>query len=461
MGIFLALVLFTYHQEDPSWTHISDTNALIHNSGGPFGAWLSDILFSLFGFSAWWSVLLTFYAIWYGYLKLNTDHAPTRFFLRYNGLGFGLFLVASAALESGHIVDLPVILPQGAGGMVGSVIDKMLTDVVGFIGSTLVFIVLAMSSFSLFTGLSWITMIEKFGQLVIKLYEMVVFRWHDWQDKRVGRAVEQERSEFVDLQRQKVKDRAPVKIADAVTDFPKSERVQKEKQTTLFGTTDTGLPALHLLDPANNDVALPSKETLDFTSRLIERKLMDFGIEVKVLAALPGPVITRYELEPSPGVKGRQVMNLMKDLARALSVVSVRVVETIPGKTCMGLEIPNVNRQIVYLSEIMSSKAYADVNSPLTISLGKDISGKPVVADLAKMPHVLVAGTTGSGKSVAINALILSILYKADASKVRLILIDPKVVELSVYEGIPHLLAPVVTDMHQNHLHPLHLRGPH
>ncbi|OZA07649.1 MAG: cell division protein FtsK, partial [Methylotenera sp. 17-45-7] len=218
----------------------------------------------------------------------------------------------------------------------------------------------------------------------------------------------------------------------------------------LFEThPDSPLPPIHLLDEPSGVVELPSAETLDFTSRLIERKLMDFGIEVKVLTAQPGPVITRYELEPAAGVKGSQVTNLVKDLARALSVISVRVVETIPGKTCMGLEIPNPKRQIVHLSEIMGSQAYADVHSPIAISLGKDISGKPAVADLAKMPHVLVAGTTGSGKSVAINALILSMLYKSDASQVRMILIDPKMLELSVYEGIPHLLAPVVTDMRQ------------
>jgi DNA segregation ATPase FtsK/SpoIIIE, S-DNA-T family len=204
-----------------------------------------------------------------------------------------------------------------------------------------------------------------------------------------------------------------------------------------------------LLDAPNQSVELQSAETLDFTSRLIERKLMDFGIEVKVVLAQPGPVITRYELDPAPGVKGSQITNLSKDLARALSVISVRVVETIPGKSYMGLEIPNPKRQIVSLSEIMGSQAYADMNSPIAIAMGKDIAGKPIVADLAKMPHVLVAGTTGSGKSVAINALILSLLYKSESNRVRMILIDPKMLELSVYEGIPHLLAPVVTDMRQ------------
>ncbi len=449
LGVFLTIILFTYNHQDPSWTHVSDPNAAIHNAGGPFGAWLSDVLFSLFGFSAWWGVLLTFYAIWYVYLRLDDDAEEKKLFLPYNGLGFFVFLASSSALEAGHIVNLSKMLPQGQGGMIGGAIDGLLVSWVGYIGSTLLLLVLFMSSFSLFTGLTWLSISESIGKRLIRVYEFCIYHFHDWQDKKVGKAVEQERAEFVDLQRKKTQDRAPVQIATPTTEILKSERVQKEKQTTLFGTTDSGLPPLHLLDPAANDIPLPSRETLDFTSRLIERKLMDFGIEAKVLTALPGPVITRYELEPSPGVKGSQITNLMKDLARALSVVSVRVVETIPGKTCMGLEIPNVKRQIVYLSEIMSSKAYADVHSPLAISLGKDISGKAAVADLAKMPHVLVAGTTGSGKSVAINALILSILYKANANQVRMILIDPKMLELSVYEGIPHLLAPVVTDMRQ------------
>jgi DNA segregation ATPase FtsK/SpoIIIE, S-DNA-T family len=304
--------------------------------------------------------------------------------------------------------------------------------------------------FSLFTGWSWIMMTEKFGAGVIASYEFIKFKWQDRQDRQVGKVVEQERAEFVQTERKRVEDREPVFIEPPVLEVAKSERVLKEKQAPLFESMpDSALPPLHLLDDPAGTVELPSAETLDFTSRLIERKLMDFGIEVKVLTAQPGPVITRFELEPAPGVKGSQVTNLIKDLARALSVVSVRLVETIPGKTCMGLEIPNPKRQIVYLSEIMGSQAYADVKSPLAISLGKDISGKPMVADLAKMPHVLVAGTTGSGKSVAINALILSWLYKADASQVRMILIDPKMLELSVYEGIPHLLAPVVTDMRQ------------
>ncbi len=230
--------------------------------------------------------------------------------------------------------------------------------------------------------------------------------------------------------------------------MPKSDRVVKEKQRPLFlDLPDSPLPPLALLDDAPAAQETVSADTLEFTSRLIERKLADFGVAVRVLAAYPGPVITRYEVEPAVGVKGAQIVNLVKDLARALSVVSIRVVETIPGKSCMGLELPNPKRQIVKLIEILSSATYNDNASPLTLALGKDIAGKAVIADLARMPHLLVAGTTGSGKSVAVNAMILSLLYKAEPRQVRMILVDPKMLELSVYEGIPHLLAPVVTDM--------------
>ena len=359
-------------------------------------------------------------------------------------------LVASCALEAGHLVSLPASLPLAPGGMLGTVVDSGLRSMFGYTGSSMLLLVMFVVGFSLFTGWSWIMLTEKFGAGLIAAYEFIKFKWQDWQDRKAGKAVELERAEFVHAERKRVVDREPVHIEAPVLEIAQSARVQKEKQVPLFEShPDTKLPPIHLLDEPSGTVELQSAETLDFTSRLIERKLMDFGIEVKVLTALPGPVITRYELEPAAGVKGSQVTNLVKDLARALSVVSVRVVETIPGKTCMGLEIPNPKRQIVYLSEIMGSQAYADVHSPLAICLGKDIAGKPAVVDLAKMPHVLVAGTTGSGKSVAINALILSLLYKADASQVRMILIDPKMLELSVYEGIPHLLAPVVTDMRQ------------
>ena len=450
LGVYLALILLTYYVNDPSWFNATSSQDDIHNAGGALGAKLSAVLLSLFGFSAWWWVVFAFYALWLVYLRLDVVGQSKKPLLFLNFLGFGMVLVASAAMEFGHLVKLPATLPLNSGGMIGAVVDGLMRQSLGFVGSTLILLFTIAAGFSLFTGWSWILIIEKLGGGVINTYEFVKTKWQDRKDREVGRIAEQARTEFVEQERKRTEDRAPIQIETPVLEIPKSERVKKESQAPLFETMpDSPLPPLHLLDEPKGEVEIQSAETLEFISRLIERKLMDFGIEVKVLAAMPGPVITRYELEPAAGVKGSQVMNLSKDLARALSVVSIRVVETIPGKSCMGLEIPNPKRQIVYLSEIMGSQAYADVTSPLAIAMGKDIAGKAVVADLAKMPHVLVAGTTGSGKSVAINAMILSLVYKAEADKVRMILIDPKMLELSVYDGIPHLLAPVITDMRQ------------
>ncbi len=448
LGSYLAVILFTYHQTDPSYNFTKSEGTAVQNAGGIVGAYLSDLLLNVFGFSAWWWVVFIFYSVWLMYKRLDLTISERPFFV-FNLVGFGLLLVTSSALENGHLINLPSALPNGY-GVLGNAVDSVLRSIFNYSGSSMILLLLFAIGFSLFSGWSWLMITEKLGASLIASYQWAFNKYYDWQDRKAGKVVEQKREEFVENERKRVEDRAPLEIKAPQTEIIKSERVQKEKQTTLFASDpDSTLPPLHLLDEPKNTVELPSAETLDFTSRLIERKLVDFGIEVKVISAQPGPVITRFEFEPAAGVKGSQITNLAKDLARALSVVSIRVVETIPGKSCMGLEIPNPKRQIVFLSEIMSSQAYADVNSPLAISLGKDIAGKPVVADLAKMPHVLVAGTTGSGKSVAINALILSWLYKADASQVRMILIDPKMLELSVYEGIPHLLAPVVTDMRQ------------
>ncbi len=333
--------------------------------------------------------------------------------------------------------------------MLGKLFDHALRASLGYIGSSIFLITSIAIGFSLFTGWSWLKISEHFGHFTFALFQRAQFRYRDWQDRKHGRIIEKQRLELLESERRKSENRSPLNIESPEVEIKKSELFQKEKQIPLFNFSDNLLPPLHLLDQPSHQVEPQSPETIEFISRLIEKKLMDFGIEAKVISAQPGPVITRYEFEPAPGVKGSQVTNLSKDLARALSVVSVRVVETIPGKTCMGLEIPNPKRQIVYLSEIMSSQIFADTSASLTIALGKDISGRPEVADLSKMPHVLIAGTTGSGKSVAINALILSLLYKANSEKVRMIFIDPKMLELSVYEGIPHLLAPVVTDMRQ------------
>ncbi len=450
IGLYLVLILASYYHDDPSWTHSASENAVIHNAGGAVGAWISDMMLYMFGFSAWWFAVFAFYAIWLVYLRLDVVAQGRKPLLFLNFFGFGMLLLSSSCLEYGHLIHLPATLPQDAGGMIGNIFDTMIRDSLGFIGSTLVLLFAMAAGFSLFTGWSWILIVEKIGSALIGTYQFILYKYRDKKDREAGKIAEQQRTEFVEQERKRIEDRVPIQIEKPVFEIPKSERVQRESQVSLFATLpDSPLPPLHLLDEPKGEIEVQSAETIEFTSRLIERKLMDFGIEVKVLAAMPGPVITRYELEPAAGVKGSQVLNLSKDLARALSVVSIRVVETIPGKSCMGLEIPNPKRQIVYLSEIMGSQAYADVSSPLAIAMGKDIAGKAVVADLAKMPHVLVAGTTGSGKSVAINAMILSLVYKAEASKVRMILIDPKMLELSVYEGIPHLLAPVITDMRQ------------
>ncbi len=330
---------------------------------------------------------------------------------------------------------------------------RLTATYLGFTGGTLILMVALIASFGLTTGVSWIGFLEKFGGLLEAAWYGLIVLWEGWQDRRYGRVVAEKREAKIDQALKKFEEAPPVRIEPVALDIPlakKAEvRIEKERQAPLFfDAPGEALPPLHLLDEANhaND-ELPSAETLEFTSRLIERKLADFGVQVQVMSAHPGPVVTRYEIEPATGVKGSTVVGLAKDLARALSLVSIRVVETVPGKSCMALELPNPRRQTVRLSEILGAKVYHDMHSHLAMALGKDIGGQPVVTDLAKMPHLLVAGTTGSGKSVGINAMILSLLYKSEPKDVRLVLVDPKMLELSVYEGIPHLLAPVVTDM--------------
>ena len=450
MMLYLILIFYGYDRADSGWSH-NVGSALVQNPGGYVGAWLSDLLLYLFGVSAWLWVLLCLCLVLWSYRRLNASGGVfNRRSLFVSAAGFITLLAASSGLEALRFYTLGVTLPQTPGGMLGNTISKNLSQALGFTGSTLALLALITISLSLFTGLSWLRFVEKLGELIENSYSSIQGYWQDRQDRQAGIISLIKREELVETEKKRLEDCPPLHITLPVGEILKSPRVIQEKQVPLFvDLLDSSLPPLHLLDEAKKDVEGLSMETLEFTSRLIERKLLDFGIEVKVIAAYPGPIITRYEIEPAVGVKGSQILNLVKDLARSLSVASIRVVETIPGKTSMGLEIPNPKRQIVRLSEILSSKAYADMISPLTIALGKDIGGNPVVADLIKMPHVLVAGTTGSGKSVAINAMILSIIYKATPEQVRLILVDPKMLELSIYEGIPHLLAPVVTDMRQ------------
>jgi len=364
--------------------------------------------------------------------------------------GFVLLLASSAALERLRLHSLAVELPLAPGGMIGDATAAALSRALGFTGATLALLTAAAIGFSLFIGVSWLSIFEGVGGFLEKTCLAARGAWERRRDRRLGSLAREEREAVVETGKRREDEHPPLRIEPPAPEIRKSERAQKEKQAPLFDDLpDTPLPPLKLLDEQTQGVESIAAETLEFTSRLIEKKLSDFGVAVKVLAAYPGPVITRYEIEPAVGVKGSQIVNLVKDLARALSVVSIRVVETIPGKSCMGLEIPNPHRQTVRLSEILGSEAYHALHSPLALALGKDIAGRPVVADLQKMPHLLVAGTTGSGKSVALNAMILSLVYKSELREVRLILIDPKMLELSVYQDIPHLLAPVVTDMKQ------------
>jgi S-DNA-T family DNA segregation ATPase FtsK/SpoIIIE len=454
VAAYLVLILYGYNRTDSSWSH-SASGVITHNPGGVVGAWLADVLLYIFGFSAWWWVPFLLHRVHTSYRSLHPDYEDQKGLFDKRALwltilGFTVLLLSSSTLEAIRMHSLAVQLPISPGGMLGAVLGNALSHLLGFTGSTLFLLVLIATGFSLFSGLSWLRLIDSLGVQVETFYLWSQNTWRTWQDKRIGVQAKNERQVTVREEKKRAEEHEPIFIPQAPLEIPQSTRRVQEKQSALFTEMpNSDLPPLHLLDQAVTEVETISTDTLEFTSRLIERKLKDFGVEVKVVAAYPGPVITRYEIEPAIGVKGSQITNLVKDLARALSVVSLRVVETIPGKNCMALELPNPKRQIVRLSEILSSQAYADMKSPLTMVMGKDISGIPVVADLAKMPHVLVAGTTGSGKSVAINAMILSLLYKATPQEVRLMLIDPKMLELSVYEGIPHLLAPVVTDMRQ------------
>ncbi len=454
LALYLFLILVTYSAADPGWSHDAIV-ASLGNRGGRFGAWLADVLLSVFGYSAYWLIVLFASRVAIGYRALvrsrllpDDDAPPEPVWVHV--AGFIVMLIASCGIEYLRAAGASHGLPQGPGGVVGGEEVRLLTHAFGMTGATLAMLVVFAIGFSLFTGWSWLVIAERVGAVLEGAVMLFKRKREVREDRAVGAEAAVMREEVVVQERTRIEDAPPIRIEPQVVAVPQSTRVSREKQVPLFAEIpETALPPLSLLAPPPVMQETVSPETLEFTSRLIEKKLKDFGVEVQVVAAHPGPIITRYEVEPATGVKGSQVVNLAKDLARALSLVSIRVVETIPGKTTMGLELPNPRRQAVRLSEILGSHVYNESASPLTLALGKDIAGRPVIADLAKMPHLLVAGTTGSGKSVGLNAMILSLLYKAEANQVRLIMIDPKMLELSVYEGIAHLLAPVVTDMRQ------------
>ena len=459
------IALLSYSAQDPAWT-TSGSGLRVLNRAGKLGAWVADMSYFLLGFSVWWCLAAASRA-WLSLLaqRLRTEtwtaaraDANVQPALRWDHrlafwAGLALLLCGSTTLEWSRMYRFEALLPGHSGGVLGYLLGAWSVNWLGFAGSGLVSIGLVVLGCAMVFRFSWMRVAEGLGAWVYAFVESRREKRSLEEDLQMGQQALREREEVVLEEREDLDfhHSQPVIIEPPVqVEVPQSARVSKERQKPLFSEMpDSKLPQVALLDGALLKQETVAPETLEMTSRMIEKRLRDFGVEVRVVLAQPGPVITRYEIEPATGVKGSQIVGLAKDLARSLSLVSIRVVETIPGKNYMALELPNAKRQSIKLSEILGSQVYFEAKSLLTMGLGKDIIGNPVVADLAKMPHVLVAGTTGSGKSVGINAMILSLLYKADARDVRLLMIDPKMLEMSVYEGIPHLLAPVVTDMKQ------------
>lgn len=456
--LFLLLALFTYDPSDPGWSR-TGTGSDISNAGGAIGAWIADVFFSVFGFIAYLFPALIALRIW----RILAIRKETQvefdwllFGLRF--IGLALVMAAGAGIVSMKFGLESSLLPFSNGGMLGATISHGIESAFSYIGGTLILVALFLFGITIFTDLSWLWLMDSIGNTILSAIERVknnrAQKREQEQEQAIARVAVAERQESKQERKKERKKllgnkTEPVAIEPPKPKAKKSERVQREKQTSLFNEPVVGeLPALNLLDPAdpNADKGF-SEDSLTAMSKLLELKLQDFGITAEVVAVQPGPVVTRFELQPAPGIKAARITNLAKDLARSLAVISVRVVEVIPGKPYVGIEIPNETRQMVRLSEVLESNKYDRAKSPLSLALGQDIGGEPVIADLAKMPHVLVAGTTGSGKSVGVNAMLLSLLFKSTPDEVRLILVDPKMLELSVYEGIPHLLTPVVTDM--------------
>jgi S-DNA-T family DNA segregation ATPase FtsK/SpoIIIE len=449
LAVYLLLSLMSYHPQDPGWSHSGPTGA-IRNYGGVVGAWFADVFLYLLGYLAYLFPLMVAFSGWLVFRGRSASGGIDLHVLAVRWSGFLLTVASGCGLATLHFDSAPGALPLDAGGVFGNLVGHGLDALFSFMGATLFLLALFLSGVTLFTGLSWLSLMDWTGKMTLQGIDWLAEQFNRLKSEFEARRARIEREETVAAKQVKRK-KAPRK-APRIEPVPKkveiSDRVERERQVKLFDAPpNTELPPLSLLTDSYGHYEGYSDAALEAMSRLVEVKLADFGIEVEVVAVQPGPVITRFEMQPGTGVKVNQISNLAKDLARGLSAISVRVVDVIPGKSVVGLEIPNEQREIVSLSEILKSSEYDDATSALTLALGKDIGGLPVVADLAKMPHLLVAGTTGSGKSVAINAMILSLLYKTLPKDVRMIMIDPKMLELSVYEGIPHLLTPVVTDM--------------
>lgn len=451
--VYLLIALFTHSSDDPGWSHAGDAESIL-NAGGSIGAWVSDVFFSLLGSIAYLLPVLLALRAW-NVFRTHRDNETgidgLVFTLRL--LGLIMVLVSATSLASLHYGHMQTSLPFGVGGILGSSVEAAATAAFSSVGSTLILIAVFLFGLTVFADISWLAMIESLGGALLRLNEYIVRRLAARKAKKneaiQAALAQQQRKKVQATQAERDTTRLPLNIKLPSKKPVSSERVEKEKQTSFFANKNLStLPALGLLDEADADTGKAfSKESLKAMSKKLELKLQDFGISAEVIEVLPGPVVTCFEIQPAAGIKASRISALSRDLARSLAVVSVRVVEVIPGKSFVGIEIPNEHREMVRLSEVLSSEVYEQAKSPLTLALGNDISGQPVCADLAKMPHLLVAGTTGSGKSVGINSMLLSLLYKSTPEDVRLILIDPKMLELSVYDDIPHLLTPVVTDM--------------
>ena len=450
--IFLLVALLSYDGQDPAWSRTGG-NGDVQNAGGSLGAWIADCLFFTFGYLAYLLPFLLAHRLWTVFRSNNnSDQSFDWFLMGLRVLGLILIMFAGCGLvylnHSGTS-----ILPQGAEGVVGSMVGAAAVQLLGFYGSNLVLLAATLFGITVFTGLSWLRLFDTTGRLVINGWNRFCFQIQiirgRLKERRERKLSQTKREQSLVTHKEKSAKRVAPKIEVPKPKAAPSERAQKEKQSSLFAEATPGsLPAIGLLDEAREeDKRGFSQESLEAMSRLLELKLKDFNVDAEVTAVLPGPVVTRFEIQPAAGTKASKITNLSRDLARSLAVVSVRVVEVITGKSVIGIEIPNENREIVRLSQVISAKEYDDSKSKLTIALGHDISGETIVTDLARMPHLLVAGTTGSGKSVAVNVMLLSLLYKSTPEDVRLILVDPKMLELAVYEGIPHLLTPVITDM--------------
>ena len=453
--VILLLALLTYSANDASWGHAT-TSGQVANAVGPVGANTADMFLRFFGaISYLFPVLLALRALQIlrtYFLRESDEFDSVTFILRL--IGFALVMISATSLANIQFGDMAHSYPEGPGGILGKSIGDASMAAFSYTGSTLILMALFLFGLTVFADISWIHLIDRIGSSAIGLSHRfasyMAERERNKEELRQSQEALSERQVKVEAVAKSKKQRLPPTIKTPAAKPQMSPRIEREKQQTLFADSDVAgsLPPLNLLDASDKSAESGySEESLEHLSRLLELKLQDFGIKAEVVEVLPGPVVTRFEIQPAAGVKVSRISGLAKDLARSMAVISVRVVEVIPGKSVVGIEIPNEKREMVRLSEVLSSEAYDRSSSPLTLALGHDIAGVPAVADLARMPHLLVAGTTGSGKSVGINAMLLSLLFKASPDEVKLILIDPKMLELSVYDDIPHLLTPVITDM--------------